>query len=181
VLSRVIAVTCVLGFARTAAAQACGPLPADLPARTTAAEKARDASYAKALADKKLTAWTGAVRIYSTGDGYAAPPAKPRSPDVQVIDVGTGTYTAPTVELVVDRKGTVYRVRRSPRGDHPQYTRCGCGPITHGGAAPRISHYAMELPKSVTYGGDLEIVYTDKTPIVRWTNMRGGRPCPMPP
>jgi len=180
-MSRVFALACVLGFARTAAAQACGPLPADLPAKTAAAEKARDASYAKALTDKKLSAWTGPVKIYSNGDGYAAPPAKPSSPDVQVIDVGSSAYTAPTVELVVDRKGTVYRVRRSPRGDHPQYTQCGCGPITHGGAAPRIGHYVMELPKSVSYGGWLEVVYTDKTPVVRWTNMRGGRPCPMPP
>ncbi|HEU4613478.1 MAG TPA: hypothetical protein VFS15_15410 [Kofleriaceae bacterium] len=171
----------VAGSARAAAAQACGPLPANLPKQIAAAEKARDASYAKALADKKLAAWTGTPRIHASGNRYTGPVLTPPSPDVQVIDVGIGAYTAPTVELVVDAKGTVYRVVRSPRGDHPQYTRCGCGPITHGGAAPPMAHYVMELPKSVKYGGNVEIIYTDKVPLVRWTNMTGGHPCPLPP
>jgi hypothetical protein len=169
-VAALVAVVC-----RVASAQpACGPLPADLPAKTAAAEKARDASYEKALAAKKLGPWTGSTRIY-------ADRGMPPRTDVQLIDLGSHAYEAPTVELVSDRKGTVYRVVRSPTGDRPQYTQCGCGPITHGGAAPPINHYVLELAQTVKYGGKVVITYTDKTPIVTWTNWRGGRPCPLPP
>jgi hypothetical protein len=176
---RVVALVAVVS--RVASAQpACGPLPADLPAKTAAAEKARDASYEKALAAKKLGPWTGSSRIYSDRGQYDTAATPPR-PDVQLIDLGSHAYTAPTVELVSDRKGVVYRVVRSPTGSQPRYTQCGCGPITHGGAAPPINHYVLELPNTVKYGGDAVITYTDKTPILTWTNMRNGQPCPLPP
>lgn len=161
----------------------CEALPASFAKEVAAAEKARDASFAKALAAKKLTPWTGMVAIHEGGDEEAPRHQRPAaSSGRQMIAIGSGEPgSSPTVELVSDRKGTVYLVGRQPSGDRKIYQQCGCAPITHGGARIRIVRYYAELPADVTYGGPVDIAYTDKVPIASWTNQQGGRPCPAPP
>lgn len=169
---------------RSGLAGDCTGLPKSFDKDVARATKARDASFAKALAAKKLVRFTGKTSMRPDGDedGPVRPRRPPPKPGAQEIDIGYGEpYSAPTVELVTDGRGTVYRVHRVPKGNRAMYSQCGCGPITGGGMAVRPVRYMMTLPADVTYGGDVEIEYTDTVPIATWTNMEGGRPCPMPP
>lgn len=140
-------------------------------------------SFAKALAAKKLTPWTGVLGIHESGDEEAPRHKRPPAPaGRQRIEIGTGEPASRlTVELVSDRKGSVYLVQRQPSGNRKIYSQCGCAPITHGGARIRVVRYYAELPADATYGGPVGIAYTDKVPIASWTNEQGGRPCPAPP
>lgn len=172
---------------RSGLAGDCTGLPASFDKDVARATKARDTSFAKALAAKKLVRFTGQMTMRPDGDEDGPvrprrPPPKAAKPGAQEIDIGYGEpYSAPTVELVTDGRGTVYRVHRVPKGKRAMYSQCGCGPVTGGGMAVRPVRYMMTLPADVTYGGDVEIEYTDTVPIATWTNMEGGRPCPMPP
>lgn len=173
---------------RSGLAGDCTGLPKSFDKDVARATKARDASFAKALAARKLVRFTGKTSMRSDVDDeegvrpHRTLPKAAAKPGTQEIEIGYGEpYTAPIVELVTDGRGTVYRVHRVPKGNRAMYSQCGCGPITGGGMAVRPVRYVMVLPADVTYGGDVEIEYTDTVPIATWTNMEGGRPCPMPP
>ena len=79
----------------------CGALPASFAKDVAAAEKARDASFDRALAGKKLTPWSGAVHVHTMGgeDDDLPPQNAANRADIEVIDVGSGEpYSPPRVE-----------------------------------------------------------------------------------
>jgi hypothetical protein len=164
------------------ASSGCAPLPTSFNRDVAAAQKARDAAFARALAAKKLVPWRGIVAVRDTEGHQPSLTAPAPTPGGPLIDLGSvDALSKPDVELVADKRGTVFRVMRMPRGDHKMYTQCGCMPITRGGAAVAFVHFVADLPKGVSYGGTVTIAYDDTVPTASWDNMRDGQICPAPP
>ena len=154
----------------------CGAVPRSFDKDVQRATRARDASYAAALANKKLAPYAGKLVVHTHDENEPTGALKPNQ-----IEIGHGElYAPPTIELVADPSGKVYRVQRRPMGNHKTYVQCGCGPVG-GGAMPEMVSYVGDLPSGVTYAGFVEIAYEDTIPVTYFDNQQGGRPCPMPP